>query len=307
MKPTGQPDTDEFVEPIPSSDIERPGPVSSAVQVEIAARSHQGHVRSNNEDHYLVVRGERALQTLLTNLPEGAVPMRFAEVGYGMLVADGMGGRAAGEVASQITISTLVNLVLNTPDWIMRLGDQEVSEMMRRMTARFRRLNDVLHQEAELDPHLKGMGTTLTLTYSLGPDLILAHAGDSRCYLLRGAELHQLTCDHTMAQAMANLGIIRPEEAATHRLRHVLTNVLGGELQVEVQVKPISLAHDDQVLLCTDGLTEMVDEATIAAVLRDASSAEDACQSLVDRALTNGGKDNVTVVLARYRFPKDLR
>jgi protein phosphatase len=274
------------------------------VEVDLAALSDQGKVRPNNEDHYLVVRGERALQTLLTNLPEGRLPERFAEVGYGMLVADGMGGVAGGEVASQMAIITLVNLVLNTPDWIMRLGGQEIQEVMERMAERFRRVDAALHEQARFDPSLSGMGTTLTLAYSLGSDLVLTHVGDSRAYLLRGGELYQLTRDHTMAQALLNLGVIRPEEAATHRLRHVLTNALGvsaGRSEAEVQC--LSLTDEDQVLLCTDGLTDMVDNATIGTVLRTTSSSREACQTLVQRALANGGKDNVTVVLARYRFP----
>ncbi len=305
MGPADQNDTAEFVLPSSSSDIQRPGRVSSAVQVEMAGGSHQGNVRPNNEDHYLAMRGERVLETLLTNLPEGAVPMRFAEVGYAMLVADGMGGRAGGEVASQIALSTLVNLVLNTPDWIMRLGDQEISEVMRRMNERFRRLNTVLHKEAERDPHLTGMGTTLTLTYSVGSDLVLAHTGDSRAYLHRSGQLHQLTRDHTMAQALANVGIIRQDETATHRMRHVLTSALGADTKIEVQAKSLSLVHADQILLCTDGLNDMVDDATIGAILGEASSADEACRKLIERALTNGGKDNVTVVLARYRIPSE--
>jgi protein phosphatase len=272
--------------------------------VEFAARSDKGKVRPNNEDHYLVVRGERAMQTLATNLPEGRLTERFAEVGYGMLVADGMGGMAGGEVASQMAIITLVNLVLNSPDWIMRLGGPVTQEVMERMAERFRRVDASLHEQAQFDPSLCGMGTTLTLAFSLGSELVLTHVGDSRAYLLRDGELHQLTRDHTMAQALVNLGIIRPEEAATHRLRHVLTNALGvGGSRFEPEVQRLSLTHEDQVLLCTDGLTDMVDNSTIGTILGSTRSAREGCQTLVEIALANGGRDNVTVVLARYRFP----
>jgi protein phosphatase len=304
MKSVSQQDTTEYTGILPAKDVQSPEPVSARVQVEMAARSDKGKVRPNNEDHYLVVRGERALQTLLTNLPQGRLPERFTEVGYGMLVADGMGGRAGGEVASQMAIITLVNLVLNTPDWIMRLGGPETQEVMERMAERFRRVDASLHEQAQFDPSLSGMGTTLTLAFSLGTELILTHVGDSRAYLLHDGELHQLTRDHTMAQALVNLGIIRPEEAATHRLRHVLTNAMGaggGGFQPEVQ--RLSLTDKDQVLLCSDGLTEMVDNATIDTVLRTTRSAREACQTLVELALANGGKDNVTIVLARYHFP----
>jgi protein phosphatase len=206
-----------------------------------------------------------------------------------------------------MAITTLVNLVLNTPDWIMRLGGPETQQVMERMAERFRRVDAALHEQAQFDPGLSGMGTTLTLAYSLGNDLVLAHVGNSRAYLLRDDELHQLTRDHTMAQALANLGIIRPEEAATHRLRHVLTNALGvGGGGFEPEVQRLSLTDADQVLLCSDGLMDMVDNATIGTVLRTTRSSGEACQTLVELALANGGKDNVTVVLARYRFPPEV-
>ena len=306
MNPANTADTGEYSAPPPMPDVQPPQAVSSKVRVDIAALSDPGKVRPHNEDHYLVVRSERALETLLTNLPPGRVPSRFAEVGYGMVVADGMGGAAAGEVASQLAISTLVNLVLHTPDWIMRIGDAEAKEVMRRMTDRFQLVDANLREQAEIDPSLAGMGTTMTLAASVGYDLILAHIGDSRAYLLRDGELHQMTRDHTLVQGLVDLRVIRPEQVATHRLKHVLTRVLGASAdQMEAEVQRVFLADKDQVLLCTDGLTDMVDSAAIAAGLRHAKSSEEACRALVDKALENGGVDNITVVVARYRFPSD--
>src|SRR5438874_8329987 len=136
MSPSRPEETGESAAPPSSSGVQAPPTSSSRVLVDLAAQSHQGLVRGNNEDHYLVVRFERALETLLTNLPEGSIPNRSAEIGYGMLVADGMGGRAAGELASQMAISALVNLVLHTPDWILRLGEQEIEVVLQRMTQR---------------------------------------------------------------------------------------------------------------------------------------------------------------------------
>jgi serine/threonine protein phosphatase PrpC len=307
MKPTNDQDTGEYRLTTTLDDVLPPQTLSFRVEVDLAALSHQGNVRANNEDHYLIVRTERALQTLLTNLPEGYVPRCFAEVAYGMLVADGMGGMAAGEVASRLAISTLVNLVLNTPDWIMRLSGSEAEEVMRRMTERYHQTDDVLCEQGQNDPRLSGMGTTMTLACSLGHDLILTHVGDSRAYLLRAGELHQLTRDQTLAQSLADRGIIRQEDTATHRLRHTLTSALGvGRGRLEPEVQHISLVHEDQVLLCSDGLTEMVDNSMIRAVLHRPVSASDSCRALIDLALRNGGKDNVTVLLARYRFPQTV-
>jgi protein phosphatase len=273
--------------------------------VDLGALSHPGNVRPNNEDVYLVVRTSRAFQALLTNLPPGHVPEHHEEMGYGLIVADGMGGMSAGEVAGRLAVTTVVNILLNTPDWIMRAGDPESQRLMRRIARGYQQVDEVLRAEARADPKLWGMGTTMTLAYSLGADLFLGHVGDSRVYFCRGRELHQLTRDHTYAQALVAAGALRPEEAATSRMRHVLTNALGGTGEhAKVDVQQAQLSDGDQVLLCTDGLTDMVDDATIGAVLRRGGKSQEACQALVDLALQKGGKDNVTVVLARYTFAR---
>jgi protein phosphatase len=280
-------------------------PVAPAVraQVEFGALSHPGNVRPSNEDYYLVVRVGRALQTLLTNLPPGDLPDRSEEEGYGLLVADGMGGHAAGEVAARLAVNALVNLVLDQPDWILLTGERENERVLRRMARRYREVDELLRQEAEKDPNLWGMGTTLTVACILGGTLFVGNLGDSRAYLYRGADLYRLTRDHTLAQLLADTGSIRPDEVATHRFRHVLTRSLGtGEGLAQADVQQVPLRDGDQVLLCTDGLTDRVDDAAIAAALQRAGTASDACQALVELALARGGRDNVTVVLARCRF-----
>lgn len=296
---------DDTIEMVPG-ELGSAKPASSLIKVDLAAMTHRGHVRAINEDHYLAVRFSRSLETIFTNVAEGLIEPSFSETGYGFLVADGMGGAAAGEVASRIALCKLVELVVNTPDWIMKMsrGD-EPAIMQRRMIQRFRQIDDTLREEAENNHALAGMGTTLTLVASLGTDLIIGHIGDSRAYLLRGNKLHQLTRDHTLAQAMIDAGIANPEDAATRAMRHVLTAALGSTGQpVDPQVQRLHITGDDQILLCTDGLTEMVKEDLIASVLRDAETAAEACQALIDLALSAGGADNVTVVLARYQFPE---
>jgi protein phosphatase len=289
--------------PIPS--LEWPATLSSLVRVDLAALSHQGKVRRNNEDHFLAARLDRTMQTLLTNLPTGHVPERCSETIYGMLVADGMGGAAAGEVASRMAISALVDLVLQTPDWIMSLDAERSRVVLQRMARRYQQVNEILTERARTDPSLYGMGTTMTLTCSLGADMIVGHLGDSRAYLFRQGQLHRLTRDHTVAQALAERGAIRPEEAATHPLRHILTEVIGTKGgTVHADLHRLGLVDGDQVLLCTDGLTEMVTEAAIAKVLEQARPAADACATLIEMALEGGGKDNVTVVLGRYDIPE---
>jgi protein phosphatase len=282
-----------------------PSPPSAQVEVDLAGLSHQGLIRPNNEDCYLISRAERALTTLQTNLPAGSVPTRAEEVGYGMLVADGIGGMAGGEVASTLAVSTLHYLVLATVDWIMRLNGDETERVMQRFAERYRVVDATLREKARTDPRLSGMGTTMTLACSIGGELILAHVGDSRAYLFRAGQLRQLTRDHTVAQVMADLGEIKPEEVKTHRGRHILTRALGGTPEpVEADLTHLRLNDGDQILLCTDGLSEMVTDSAIAPILETAPNAVAACQALVDAALVGGGKDNVTVTLARYRFPQ---
>jgi serine/threonine protein phosphatase PrpC len=294
--------------PLPPGD-EPPPPFSSLVQVEVAALSHPGKVRPNNEDHFLVGRTGRYLEVLTTNLPEGEVAARSEETGYGLVVADGMGGVEGGEVASRLAIRTLVNLVLHVPDWILRLDDDErVDETMQRASRRYRQIDAALSRYAAADPKLSRMGTTMTLAYSLGADLFIVHVGDSRAYLCRAGQLRQLTRDQTLAQAMVDMGVLTRKEAASSRLRHVLTCVLGqngGDVQVEVQ--RLALADGDCLLLCTDGLTEMVADAQIAEVLGRSGTADETCRTLTDLALEHGGRDNVTVLVARYRFPRSAQ
>ena len=142
----------------------------------------------------------------------------------------------------------------------------------------------------------------MTLALSLGLDLVIAHIGDSRAYLFHHGKLQQLTRDQTLAQDLAEIGVIRPEDVAKHHARHILTGVIstqGEESQAELHRVP--LEYGDQVLLCTDGLTELVTDKRIAEVLEKSLSASAACRELVDLALEAGGNDNVTVVVGRYQ------
>lgn len=278
---------------------------SALVKVDLDALTNPGRIRPNNEDHCLVVRFERSLKALISNLPESVLPSTFAEVGYGMLVADGMGGVAGGEIASSMALCKIVELVLSTPDWIMKLEESKyVNTVMHRMTERFRAVDTALRARGESNDSLRGMGTTLTVAVSLGAELLIGHIGDSRAYLFREGELLQLTQDHTLAQAMIDAGLAHAEDTTTAAMRRVLTAALGaGGEPRDPQLQRLRLRDDDQVLLCSDGLTEMLKEEEISAVLREANSANEACHSLVDRALRAGGLDNITVALARYKFP----
>jgi protein phosphatase len=176
------------------------------------------------------------------------------------------------------------------------------------MTDRFLQIDQILRKEADKDQTLRGMGTTLTVAGLLGSDLIIGHVGDSRAYLLRGDEFKQLTTDHTLAQALIDAGVANRDDPASRSMRHVLTAAVGSlGREVNPQVQRFKLQKGDRLLLCTDGLTEMVEDAMIADVLSESSSAQTACQNLLDLALAGGGVDNVTVVLAHFASPEQTR
>jgi PPM family protein phosphatase len=289
------------------TDAELPPAFSASVRVDLEGLTDPGKVRTNNEDHFLIARFGRSLVTLKTNVESSLIPERFDETGYALVVADGMGGAAAGEVASSLAISTGVNLALNSPKWNLLPTPEEIQENMEKWRQRFRQIDAVIAQRADADPALFGMGTTLTIALSVGADLVLYYVGDSRAYLFRQGRLHRLTHDHTVAQELADTGCIAPEQVATHRKRHMLTRVMGlshGDIQAELQ--HVRLADGDRILVCSDGLTEMLPDDQIAEVLRGNAQSSDACRALVGRALEAGGRDNVTVVLAGYAIPDAL-
>jgi len=277
--------------------------LESMVKVDFGAVTHAGKVRKNNEDHYLVGRLGRSLEPLMTNMPQDQLPEHLAEYGYGMLIADGMGGAAAGEVASRMAINLLVKLIIDTAKWGRRIDEQEAEALMGRIESYYMAIHAELVRQAENNPAVAGMGTTLTVAYSFCSDLFVAHVGDSRAYLFREGQLRQLTHDHTFAQRLADIGDIPQEEVPKHKLRHLLTNVLGGHRgPVVTELEQFQLANHDRLLLCSDGLTDMVDDATVQTVLRDIEDPKKAAEKLLDLALDAGGKDNITIVLARYAF-----
>ena len=278
-------------------------PFSTSVRIDVSGLSHAGKVRSRNEDHFIVTRIGRYLETVLTSLPPGEVPERADEAGYAMVVADGMGGHAGGELASRMAISGLMKLALAMPDWIFRLDETVATDATQRSKGRFRDLNALLIEHGKQDAAVRGMGTTLTAARTMGRHLQIVHVGDSRAYLLRDGRLLRLTRDHTYVQLLLDSGQLSEEEAANFGARHLLVNALGGVSEdVEVDVSQLTLTSGDRLLLCSDGLTDLVADETIREVLMDCRQSADACRRLVDLALAAGGKDNITVVVAAYAF-----
>jgi protein phosphatase len=231
----------------------------------LGAASDRGRIREGNEDSY-VASGSLAA------------------------VADGMGGAQAGEVASATAADELRSLTDGGPWQTDRSADDALKQAVLEANRRIREM-------AAGDKSLEGMGTTVTALLSDGDVVHLAHVGDSRAYLLRGGELSQLTEDHTLVQELVKQGKLRPEDAKRHPQGSIITRALGADADVQVDTATFKIVPGDRLLLCTDGLTAVVDPTTIRNVLLRTRDPQQAAERLVAMANEQGGPDNVTVVV----------
>jgi serine/threonine protein phosphatase PrpC len=207
-------------------------------------------------------------------------------------VADGLGGHQGGEVASAAAVEPLARLDGRS--------FKDAGEAAEALAAAIREANEAILDRAAGDPALYGMGTTVTAAVAGDGYLQLAHVGDSRAYLLRGGTLEQLTTDHTVVGELVRRGRLTPQQAAVHPERSILTRAVGLDPRVPVDLPdPLEVQPGDQVLLCSDGLTEAVADGRIAELLSTAPEGQAACRSLIDAANDAGGPDNITVVLVR--------
>lgn len=282
--------------PLPGPTDAPPPPAS--VEATFGACSQRGRGRSVNDDHYLVVRLGRHLETLLTNLPTGSVPKRFDEYGYGMVVADGMG--AAGELASRLAVSTLAHLAIYYGKQHVRVDEPIAEEMIDRAERFYRAIDATLLHASRNGP--PGLQTTLTVTYTAGTELFFAHVGHSRAYLLRDGHLMRLTHDHTLERNGSGKAVLMDVAGSVRDLHHIVTETLGGAGADtrRVDIERTGLMNDDCLLLCTNGLTDVVDDTQLAAALRSHQTPDEQCRALVDLA-TADGIDDVTALIAHYR------
>jgi protein phosphatase len=205
------------------------------------------------------------------------------------VVADGMGGAQAGEVASKIATETFEQ---GLPD----SGSPE-----ERLAERVREANHQIHELSRSDRERAGMGTTLTAAYVDDTSVAIAHVGDSRAYLFRDGTLERLTQDHSLVEELVRQGKLTPEQAAGHPQRSIITRALGPEANVEVDTWTYPVRAGDILLLCSDGLTTMISEPRVAEILSEAGSLDGAADALIDAANEAGGRDNITVVLFRLQ------
>lgn len=244
--------------------------------IRVASRSEQGR-RAANEDACLALTAEELV---------GGVEGLF-------IVADGMGGRTSGMIASGTAAAVVRDAFMSA----VGSGVQELSEAL---CGALRAANDAVYQKAISKPELQGMGTTCVAAAIRDGRACVAHMGDSRAYLLRDGELQRLTEDHSFVAEKVRTGEITEEDARKSRFRNVITRAVGLEPDAQPESRSFDLEPGDVLLLCTDGLTIPVSEARIADVLCGSADVEEACDRLVGTALRHGGTDNVTAVVAAY-------
>lgn len=250
------------------------------MQLKAAGLTHVGRQRQHNEDSFLVEHDAHLF-----------------------LVADGMGGHAAGEIASRIAVDSITEFILHTKEddgtW-PHAYDEHYKRSTNRLMAAVRLANTRVLEAMRKDARLRGMGTTVVACLADAETMSFAHVGDSRAYLIRDDQLSRITNDHSWVFEQVQAGMLTEAEAEKHPLRNVITRALGGALQVTPDATEVEMRAGDVYLLCSDGLTGMVPEDEILRVVTESDgNLEDACRMLIEAANERGGLDNVTAILVR--------
>ncbi len=215
-----------------------------------------------------------------SEMPVGPLPNLF-------LVADGMGGHKAGDYASKCAIETIVETVESSSD----------TEAVPVLEKAIRRANEVVRRRSKEDEALNGMGTTVVAATLEGDTMYVANVGDSRLYVVSPREIRQITRDHSLVEEMVRMGGLKREQARSHPDKNIITRAIGAEDEIEVDFFQVQLKHGDIVLMCSDGLTNMIEDEEIRMILHGQRDLVEKAESLVNAANNNGGKDNIAVVL----------
>lgn len=288
---------------IPRAEVEAPpGAGALGKGVEVAGVTRRGRRHDVNEDQYFVAELERSMFVRCSGLPiSGGVGGLDTPQGHVFMVADGVGGREGGRLASTVAVQEMATYVLTTMPWLPSDRDTPCAALEHGFESALRESQQRIRHEAReqgIDPRL---GTTLTLAYVTRPYVHVVHAGDSRGYISRGEDLYRLTRDHTVAQALLDAAGDLDPGPVEARWGHVLDNVIGGstdDLQVDMQ--RLELEEGDRLLLCTDGLTAYLDDAELRSRLHQGGSLEELAEQMVQSAFDRGGHDDITVVLAQF-------
>jgi len=271
--------------------------------IDVYGVSHQGRVRTENQDCFLIASLHKVMQVHQTSLAaETLGELTSPSRGYVFLVADGVGGVPGGQDASRTALKAIVDYVLRTMDLYVQLDQDAEPAFLADLRRSVEQSHEVVRQAGEADDERLGMATTLTMVCIRWPRGYLVHVGDSRCYRLRSGRLELLTKDQTMAQAMIDAGTLSPDQAERSGLKHVLYSALGAP-RAEPMTMRTDVRWDDVMLLCSDGVTKHVSDDEIREVLQRGSSAESDARTLLQLTLDRGGSDNTTIIVGRLRRP----
>ena len=291
--PIPPPPAGEEGKPAPAPAPEVGAQPSGEVQVKLFARTDVGQVREHNEDNFLVADLARRTRGLLE-------ANRIAAVGpQGMLfaVCDGMGGAAAGEIASQLAVDIIYERMI---DGLEGRPAPTRDELARRLVRAVEAAGLRIFQEAKVDRTRRGMGTTVTAAALMDDHIFLGQVGDSRGYILRGDTLTQVTRDQSLVNQLIEAGQLTEEEAETFEHNNIILQALGTSDTVQVDLTYVELLRGDTLLLCSDGLSGMVRFDEIREALRSSGEPLEICKTLTERANQAGGHDNITVIVARF-------
>lgn len=268
---------------------------------DIFGASDIGKQRSENQDHFLVADLRRQLLIRQTDIPQAQHEQLFGcQEGNLLVVADGMGGHGDGEIASRTAVESAAHYVLDMMQWFLKLSPGDEQQFEEELADCLKAIQRKIW--AGEGSNSRRMGTTVTMAYLLWPRMFVVHAGDSRCYLHRAGSLRRLTTDHTIAQQLIDSGALVSDDTALAKWRHVLWNCVGGsDRQVRPEVLRSSLEEGDIVLICSDGLTGMLDDAQIATIITAAATSQMATQQLIEAANDAGGQDNISAIVCRVQ------
>jgi serine/threonine protein phosphatase PrpC len=272
------------------------GPESGEVVVQVVAQTDVGRTREHNEDAFAVAD----LSMEAPSEPTETFTRPAGPRGALFMVADGMGGAAAGEIASAMAVEIVIGEM--RANWTTS-ETTDADTFVRSIKQATKSANEHINSFATTHPEYRGMGTTATVAGFLGDTLYLAQVGDSRAYLVRNGSAQQITKDQSLMQKLIEAGELTEEEAAQSERRNIILQALGPEPIIKVDLTHQRVRRGDTLVLCSDGLSGQVTKDEIGVIVTEAPSLSEACKRLIDRANESGGPDNITVIVARFDGP----
>jgi protein phosphatase len=266
-------------------------------ELDVYGLTHQGKVRSSNQDHFLLASLDRKLDVIATSLPVEQLPQPDERIAFIAMIADGVGGRENGEEASRLALEEATDYLTQCTDCYYQ-GDAGAETFVVTLQEAAIRCHTRVVEHAKAHPDHRGMATTLTMCIGVWPWIYLLQVGDSRYYRFVDDTLHQVTRDQTMAQELIDQGVMTRSVALASRWANVLSSSIGGEQTAPV-VTRLPSNWGDIHLICSDGLTKHVSDERIAEHLRGMRTAHETCEALLQDALDAGGSDNISIIIAR--------